>query len=70
MVRKQILKAGAFSRDTLLDKVKEVKNNDRLVLTLTYHPSIKNFQDVLNEAHIVLTSSKEIVKSPMKTQIT
>ena len=40
VVRKQILKARAFSRDNLLDRVKEVKNNDRLVLTLTYHPSI------------------------------
>ena len=61
MVRKQILKARAFraSRDTLLDKTKEVRNSDRLVLTLTYHPSIKNFQNVLNEAHILLTPYKE-----------
>ena len=59
MVRKQILKARAFSRDTLLDKTKEVRNSDRLVLTLTYHPSIKNFQNVLNEAHILLTPNKE-----------
>ena len=49
-IRKQILKARAFSRDTLLDKVKEVKNNDRLVLTLTYNPSIKSFQNVLKGA--------------------
>ena len=59
MVRKQILKARAFSRDTLLDKIKQVRNNDRLVLTLTYHPSIKNFQNVLNEVHIHLTPNKE-----------
>ena len=55
VVRKQILKARAFLRGTLLDKVKEVRNNDGLVLTLTYHPSIKNFQNILNEAHILLT---------------
>ena len=42
-VRKQIFKARAFSRGTLLDRVKDVKNNDRLVLALTYHPCIKNF---------------------------
>ena len=59
VVRKQILKARALSRDSLLDKVKEVKNYDRLVLTLTYHPSIKSFQNVLNEAHILLTPNKE-----------
>ena len=38
MVRKQILEARAFLRGTLLDKFKEVRNNDRIVLTLTYHP--------------------------------
>ena len=59
MVRKQILKARAFSRDTLLDNIKELRNNNRLVLTLTYHPSIKIFQNVLNEAHILLTPNKE-----------
>ena len=59
VVRKQILKTRAFLRDTLLDKVKEVRNNDRLVLTLIYHSSIKNFQNALNEAHILLTPNKE-----------
>ena len=62
MVRKEILNASAFCRDILLDKIKEVKNNDRLVLTLTYHPSIKNFQNVLNKAHILLTPNKEHCK--------
>ena len=52
----------AFSRDTLLDKVKEMRNNDRLVLTLTYHPSLKSFQNVLNEAQILLTPNKEHCK--------
>ena len=56
---KQILKSEAFSGDTLLDRLTEVKNNNRLVLTLTYHPSIKNFQNVLNKAHIFLTLNKE-----------
>ena len=36
VVRKQILKTRAFSRDTLLHRVKENKNSYRLVLTLTY----------------------------------
>ena len=62
VVRKEILTARTFSRDTLLDKIKEVRNNDRLVLTLTYHPSIKNFQNVLNEVHILLTPNKEHCK--------
>ena len=59
MVRKQILKDRAFSRDTFLETVKEVRNNDRLVLTLTYHPSIENFPNVLNEKPLLLTPNKE-----------
>ena len=59
VLRKQILKARAFSRDIFLDKTKEVRNGDRLVLTFTYHPFIKNFQNVLNEAHILLAPNKE-----------
>ena len=59
VVRKQILKYGAFSRDTLLDRVKEVKNNYRLVVALTYHSSITNLQNVFNEVHILLTPNKE-----------
>ena len=55
MVRKQILKARVLSRYALLGKTKEMRNNDRLVLTLTYHPSFKNFQNRLNKAHILLT---------------
>ena len=58
VIMNQILKARVFSRDTLLDNVKKVRNNGRLLLALTYHPSIKNFQDVLNEAHIFLTPNK------------
>ena len=59
VVRKQILKARGFSRDILLDRVKEVTNSDRIILTLSYHPSIKNFQNVLNEVHILFTPNKE-----------
>ena len=62
MARKQILKATAFSRHTLLDRVKEVKNKDRLVLNVNCHSSIKNFQNALNEAHIRLTPKKNILK--------
>ena len=58
VVRKQIPKARAFSRGTLIDIVNEVKNNDRLVLTLSYYPSIKKFQNVLKELHILLTPNK------------
>ena len=35
VVRKQVLKTRAFPRDTLLDRDKEVKNNDKIVLFKT-----------------------------------
>ena len=44
---------------TLLDKVKGVKSDDKLVLTLTCHSSIKSFQNALNETYIRLTPDKE-----------
>ena len=62
MVRKQILNARAFSRDALLEKVKQVGNDDILALTLTYHSSIKNFQNVLKEVHILFTPNKGLRK--------
>ena len=58
MVQKQILKARAFSRDTFLDRVKEVKSSDRFVFTFTNYSSFNNFQNVL-KAHIVLRPNKE-----------
>ena len=35
------------------------ERNLRLVLTLTYHPLLRDLQKVLNEAQILLTSKKE-----------
>ena len=42
VVRNQILKVMAFSRDTLLGRVKELKNDVRLTLTLTYHLTFRS----------------------------
>ena len=58
-VSRKILKTRAFSRDNLLDRNKEVKHNVKVVLTLTYHLLIKNFQNFLNETHILLTRNEE-----------
>ena len=58
-VSKQILNVRTFCRDTSLDKVKEVKSNNIHIFTLSYQPSIQNFQNVLIEVHIFLTLSKD-----------
>ena len=42
VVRNQILKVMAFSRDTLLGRVKELKNDVRRTLTLTYHLTFRS----------------------------
>ena len=51
----------------MLGKAKEVGNNDRLVLILTYNPSFKNFQNLLNKARILLTPNKEHGWRKLKT---
>ena len=57
-----MLDRDAFSRDTLLDKFEVIRDNDRVFLTLTCHPPIKNFQNVLNEAHTLFTHNKQHCK--------
>ena len=62
------------ARETLLNNDRNERNHrveDRLVLNLTYHPLLRYFQKVLNEAQILLTPNEEHKtvlgeKSPMK----
>ena len=53
LVREQILKANAVSRETLLNNKRNTQVEDRLVLILTYHPLPRDLQKVLNEAQIL-----------------
>ena len=59
LVREQIIKARAISRETLLNNERNPQVEDRVVLTLTYHPLLRDFQKVLNEVQILLTPNKE-----------
>ena len=59
MVREQILKARSHKRSDLLNKNKNISNNERVVFSLPYHPILKDFQKVLNELHIILTHNEE-----------
>ena len=52
----QILKARDVSRETLRSNVRV---EDRLVFNRTYHPLLRDFQKVLNEAQVLLTSKEE-----------
>ena len=60
MVRSQILKARKYRRSDLLNKEKrEVNQNNKLFLNITYHPSFSRLKHTLNDIHILLTPDKE-----------
>ena len=60
MVRSQILKAKKYRRSDLLNKEKrEVDQNNKLFLNITYHPSFSHLKQTLNDIHILLTPDKE-----------
>ena len=60
MVRSQILKARKYRRSDLLNKEKrEVNQNNKLFLNITYHPSLSHLKHTLNDIHILLTPDKE-----------
>ena len=59
LVREQILNARAAPGETLLDNERNPQVEDRLVLDLTNHPLLRDFQKVLNETQILLTPNEE-----------
>ena len=60
MVRSQTLKARKYRRSDLLNKEKrEVNQNNKLFLNITYHPSFSRLKHTLNDIHILLTPDKE-----------
>ena len=59
MVRSQILKARKYRRSDLLNKEKrEVNQNNKLFLNITYHPSFSRLKRTLNDIQILLTPDK------------
>ena len=54
-VRKQILRARGFSRDSLLDRENTREEQDKITFNLTYYPVFQNVKNVLAELHLLLT---------------
>ena len=52
------MKARAVSRKTLPNNESNTSIEDRLVLNLTYHPLLRDFQKILNEAQRRTTNIK------------
>ena len=59
LVREQILKSRALSRETFSNNERNPQVEDGLVLNLTYYPLLRDFQKVLNETQILVTPNEE-----------
>ena len=56
MVRKEILRAGAISRHSLLQKVKNKEKQNTTTFNITYHPVFRDVSKILEELHVILAS--------------
>ena len=54
-VRKQVLRARSFLRDSLLDKESTRDEQNKITFNLTYYPTFQNVKKVLAELHLLLT---------------
>ena len=54
-VRKQILNARGFSRDSLLDKENTREEQNKITFNLTYYPVFRNVKKILAESYLLLT---------------
>ena len=59
LVRKEILKARKQSRETLLDKEKMSRNDDRVTFNITYYLVSKNIKNFIEELHILLAPDEQ-----------
>ena len=59
LVRKEILKAGSQSRETLLDKEKISRKDDRVTFIMAYYPVFKIIRNILDDMHILLAPDEQ-----------
>ena len=59
LVGKQILKARTFSRAKLLNNQRKKENEDKLVLNITYRPSLGQLKVIMTRIHLLLTSDND-----------
>ena len=58
-VRKDILKARALTRETLFDKEKVLKHDDRVTFNITRYPNFKNIRNVFKELQNLLAPDEQ-----------
>ena len=54
-VRKQILTAGFFSRDSLLNRENTIEEQNKITFNLTYYPVFQIVKNFLAELHFLFT---------------
>ena len=54
-VRKQVLRARSFSRDSLLDRESTRDEQNKITFNLTYYPAFQNIKIILAALHLLLT---------------
>ena len=59
LVRGQILKARKFLRSKLLNKRKGMRNNNRFIFNVTYHPVLLKVKNIPSEIHLLITPNRK-----------
>ena len=59
LVRQQILRAGKFKRDDLLDRKPREATGNKLIFNVTFHQSFARIKDTLSNIHLFLTPNEE-----------
>ena len=59
LVPKEILKARGQLRETVLDKEKMSRNDERVTFNITYCPIFKNIRNILEKLHILLAPDQQ-----------
>ena len=54
-VRKQILRARGFSKDSLLDRENTSEEQNKITFNVTYYSVFQNLKKILSELHLLLT---------------
>ena len=59
IVWKQIVKATKFLKTELLNNQRKKENEDKLVLNITYRPSLAQLKVIMTRIHLLLTSDND-----------
>ena len=59
MVRTQILKARAESKDTVLERGNTINYESKHTFNITYYPAFRNVRSILEGRQILLAPDKE-----------